>query len=333
MKRLLTLSGVLLLSVSLAFAETSTLIDFNDLVADGDNGQNAATTINFGQFAGSSFTQAERDSMQTSLAIANWNVELNSSARTRNSLLLSRVQPVQSQFLGGNTTMGVRVHFPAFNTSATATIVPPFSIPSLWELEAGSGDFGAFDNKGVIKNVGEIKSVSMTVRGLNFNHNASILLSDFDGRTREIPMGNLRFDGWRTLTWNNPSYVFEVRRRQLEVRPLYPFTVPLIKLEGIRFHRDAASPAGDFITNIANIEVTYDLAQRTDVPADIDDEITWGILHAREATRMNHEMRNFGERQILELVEGMLIAPGTPTPADGNIPMNTFSVTPGATGG
>ncbi|MCL2519941.1 MAG: flagellar filament outer layer protein FlaA [Spirochaetaceae bacterium] len=332
MKRLLALSGIFLLSAGLAFAETSTLIDFNDLVADNGD-QNAATTINFGQFAGSSFTQAERDSMQTSLAIANWNVIFNASARTRQSLLLSRTQQVDSAFLGV-ATMGVRIFFPPFNSAASATITPPFEIPSLWLADDG-GDINRFDNRGVVKNVGEIRSISLDIRGLNFPHHVSIILSDFDGRTREIPMGNLRFDGWRTLTWNNPAYVFEVRRRQLEARPLYPFTIPLIKLQGIRIHRDASMPSGDFITNIARIEVAYDLAVRNDVPQDIDDEAMWGILHAREATRMTHEMRNFGERQILEFVEGMLIDTSTPRDfsADGNIPMNTFAPTPGAAGG
>jgi hypothetical protein len=343
MKRLLTLSGVLMLSVSMLFAETSILIDFNELVDDSD-GNNAATSIDFSQYAGSSFSEEDRAAMKTSLFIDNWNVVLNSSARSQTSNTLSQVKAVQSSYLGGVTTMGIRVYFPQAAVNANATIMPPFDIPSMMvqeDQQQGGNDTGSslfrptqFDNKGVIKNVGDIKSIAMNIRGLNYPHRVTLLITDFNGKESEVPLGDLKFDGWKTLTWNNPSYIYEVRKRQLSTEPLYPYSIPLIKLKGIRFYKDSQHIGGDFIANIKDITVTYDKAVRDDVAVDIDDETVWGILSARENTRREQEMRNFAERQILDFIEAKLVDTSTPSTfsADGNRPVNNRVNTPAAGG-
>jgi hypothetical protein len=337
MKKLLALSASFMLSVGMLFAETSTLINFNDLVDDGD-GQNTATVINFGEFAGASFSDEDKAAMRTSLFINNWNVRLNSSANNRTTQALSQVRAVQSNFLNGNTTMGVRVFFPETPFNANATILPPFDIPTMAEIPGQDAAAAAantslfrptqFDGKGVIKNVGNIKSVSVNIRGLNYPHRLSVLIADFNNKQTELPLGDLRFDGWKTLTWNNPNYIYEARNRELAIAPLYPYSIPLVKFSGFRIYKDGSEAGADFIGNIADVTVTYDKAVRDDVEVDVDDETLWQILKAREATRRDQEMRNFAERQILEFVENkLMVDSNAPFAADGNVPVNSRTST------
>ena len=86
-----------LLVGSLAFADEAVLIDFTlmepDIVADenGNPTQNGRTVMDFSVTAGATFTDEQKDLMKTSLAMPNWEVELNSSARNINSLTTSTV--------------------------------------------------------------------------------------------------------------------------------------------------------------------------------------------------------------------------------------------------
>lgn len=334
MKRLLTLSGILVLCSSLVFAETSVLIDFSEL-ADG-----STTEMDYSGEAGASFTQEEKDQMKTSLAIENWVAELNSSAKTIATSRYTIIKPVESQFVGG-TVLGVRANFPENYYNAMVTIKPPFSIPSMMPADGGQGAEapaagfsaqGKFDNKGVIKNVGPIKSVSINVRGLNFPHRIAVVIEDSYGKEKVMPMGDLNFDGWKTLTWNNPNYIFDARMRELNKQPLYPHSNPLIKFKEIRINKSSTDVSGDFIGYIKDITVTHDKAYRDDQPMDIDDEALWGILAAREQQRHRAEMARFGEKKVLEFIETQIMDnPENPTsqyPQDGGVPLNNRTNTP-----
>ncbi len=330
MKRIFALSGVaLLFCASLAYAEESVLINFSELTADQD-GQNSATVIDYSAQAGTAFTDEEKALMVTSLAIENWVVELNGSARTVVADRLTTARTVQSAFLG-EPVMGVRIHFPRHANNANALVKPPFPIPAI-EMPEGEQTDGQtnsfaenrFLNKGLVQNVGTLKVIEMNIRGLNFPHTVSVLLERIGGKVEELPLGSLDYDGWKTLSWTNPSYAFEVRQRNRRVMPIYPHTVPFVKLNGIRFSRNGMNDGGDFVAYIKDIVVVYDKAVRDDVPVDIDDEGVWHIIRDRELARMEVEMRRLGERQVFEFIQTRLMdtSRGTSFPAYGAIPVN-----------
>ena len=132
---------MMLLVGGVAFADEAMLIDFSLLDADcvsDDNGnptQNSRTVMDFSVSAGATFTEDQKDLMKTSLALPEWEVVLNSSARSVSSLADSRVvsAPVKSEAdvpFAGSNVMGVRIVFPTWNSNANARIVPPFIIPA-----------------------------------------------------------------------------------------------------------------------------------------------------------------------------------------------------------
>ena len=110
-------AAMLLAGVS-AFAEESIVIDFTQLDADcvadenGNPTENSRTIMDFSTAAGATFTEDQKDLMKTSLALPRWEVSLNSSARTVQSLGLSTVvaAPVKSEanvpFAGNRTISG-----------------------------------------------------------------------------------------------------------------------------------------------------------------------------------------------------------------------------------
>src|SRR5690606_10836478 len=124
---------------------------------------------------------------------------------------------------------------------------------------------------GVVKNVGVLRRITLNVFGLNFPHTISVILMDQSNQEREYVMGNLAFDGWRSLEWDNPNYISEVRNRELRTFPLYPNSVPMLKLVGFRIYRDASIAGGDFVTYIKDVNVIYDQAV-LNLERDIDDE-------------------------------------------------------------
>ena len=195
MKRtFLFVAASMLLAGICAFADEATVIDFTllkpDCVADenGNPTENGHTVMDFSTAAGATFTEDQKDLMKTSLALPRWEVSLNSSARTVRSLGLSTVvaAPVKSestQPFAGESVMGVRVVFPEWNANAYAYIKPPFEIPAYEPLasadengvrqeptdeEKASGKTLFEDGYGVVKNVGTIKSISVTTMGMNY---------------------------------------------------------------------------------------------------------------------------------------------------------------------
>jgi hypothetical protein len=127
-KTLGLIAAAMLLAGGVAFAEEAMLIDFTllqaDCVADdnGDNTQNSRTVMDFSVSAGATFTEDQKDLMKTSLALPEWEVVLNSSARSVSSLADSRVvsAPVKSEAdvpFAGSNVMGVRIVLNAFSLS------------------------------------------------------------------------------------------------------------------------------------------------------------------------------------------------------------------------
>ena len=322
-----------------AFAKESTLIDFTTLdadihvkMSDNDEGtdpnENKRTVMDYSIAAGATYDDEQKSLMKTSLFMDEWEVELNSSARNPSSKALSQVKaaPVSENAkvpFAGSKVMGVRVLFPSGAYNANAKIVPPFSIPAYAELataddngdrqeptdeekasgrtlfEADSDDTPAY---GVVKNVGTIKSIAVTTLGMNFPHGLYVLLGDTDGNHRRYFMGYLGFDGWKTLTWNNPDYISEVRTREIRVYPIYPRGLPFVKFEGFQVTRDAAHIGDDFIGYFKDVKIIYDKAELT-TERDIADEDLWGIVTKKEKARQNAEMTKFGNKQVKRYIE------------------------------
>ena len=135
------IAAAMLLVGGVAFAEEAMLIDFTQLDADccaDDNGnqtQNSRTVMDYSVSAGATFTEDQKDLMKTSLALPEWEVKLNSSAKTVSSLADSTVvaAPVKGEAdvpFAGKNVMGVRIVFPTWNSNANARIEPPFDIPA-----------------------------------------------------------------------------------------------------------------------------------------------------------------------------------------------------------
>ena len=327
MRKLCVLIGIaLLFTGAFVFAESEVLIDFTKLTADvtlGDGqepNEHAETLIDFSSVAGSSWDAETKAKMKTSLAIDNWGVELASSARNvtnqRNSLTkaivtLDTARPFQGEEMAGKTVMGIRVHFPLANYNSYALIIPPFEIPAYEKktdfdgsnVNVDESDLGTkFDNYGVVKNVGVLKSVSATVYGSNFANGFGLVLKDQNGREQTIFLDYLTFDGWRNLEWKNPNYITDVRNRQIRRYPLYPKSEPFVKLLGFVIYRDAMQEGGDIITYIKDVTITYDKAI-LDTARDINDEKFWNILSDRQKDRKEAELRRLGNKQVLRILE------------------------------
>ncbi|WP_319477342.1 flagellar filament outer layer protein FlaA [Marispirochaeta aestuarii] len=283
-------------------AEESVLIDFASLTADTETGENEATMVDFSDKAGTSFSDEEKERMKTSLAIDNWDVQLSSSSRTvaNQRYSMTREAPVKdtARRYAGETIMGIRVHFPLESYNSYAVVKPPFEIPAYYTPEEPE----KFNNFGVLKNVGVIKSISMNVLGKNYPHRIGLILKDQNNMEQTIILNNLEFDGWKTLTWNNPNYIEEVRNREIQKFPLYPKTAPNFKLIGILIFRDAMHEGGDFVTYVKDVSMTYDLAVLS-LESDVNDEEIWGILEQREEARRTAEFERLGNIQVLRYLE------------------------------
>jgi len=345
-KTLGLIAAAMLLVGGVAFAEEAMLIDFTQLDADYEltdadgnvvSKQNKRTTMDYAISAGSTFTKQQKDLMRTSLSLPEWEITLNSSAKTVQSLADSQVvaAPVKESAdvpFAGQNVMGVRIVFPTWNSNANAKIVPPFDIPAYEPLSTVSDDgerktlsededasaFNVAQNPsfektlfeggfGVVKNVGTIKSIKVTTMGMQFPHGLYVHLTDNDGVDRRYFMGYLGFDGWKELRWNNPQYISEIRNREIRVYPIYPRGTPFVKFAGFEVTRDAAHIGGDFIGYFKDVKIIYDKAILTS-DRDIADEDIWGIIGKKESDRQAAEMSKFGNKQVNRYLEKSKLA-------------------------
>ena len=322
-------ASVLLLAGSLTFADEAMLIDFTQLEADcvvdeesNKPTQNKRTVMDFSVAAGATFTEEQKGLMKTSLALPEWEIVLNYSARNVGSLAESKVvaAPVKDSAkvpFAGKNVMGVRVIFPSIACNANAKIVPPFDIPAYEPLadaddngvrqdptdeQKASGKTLFEDGYGVVKNVGTIKSIACTTMGMNYPHGLYVLLKDNDNIERRYFMGYLGFDGWKTLIWNNPQYITEIRQREIRVYPIYPRGLPFVKFSGFQVTRDAAHIGDNYIGYFKDVKIIYDKALLTS-DRDIADEDLWGIITKKETARQYAEMQRFGNTQVNRYLE------------------------------
>jgi len=308
MKRFIVVLLVLMLMASAVFAKEEVLIDFSTLTAD-DSGQNTATIMDYGDEAGTRYSEEEKAEMVSSLYIENWEVDLTSSSSTvtnnRNSYVKMVQVPDGAINFPGSTVMGIRIHFPEQSFNSYGFVKPPFDIPAYAthpnDAEASKGN--QFNGYGVLKNVGVIKSVSLNVKGMNFDQGIAVVLKNENEESINVPFGYLNFEGWKELVWENPNYIVEVRNREIKKHALYPRMSPSLSFESINFYKDGMMEGGDFIAYVKDISVTYDMAILEKVDAEINDEEVWGILADREENRRKNEIKRLGNLQVLRYIE------------------------------
>lgn len=326
-KTFILVAMAFLLMGAVAVAEEAIIIDFAllnaDIIADpnGKMTQNRRTVMDYGKVAGASYTDEQKALMRTSLALEQWDVELNSSAQNPLSVATSTIKEAEVRAEGekfaGQKLMGVRILFPEWTNNANAKIKPGFLIPAYEKMaqvddqgnlqeptaeDKASGKSRFEDGYGVVRNTGVIKSIAVNTYGMNFPHGLYVLLRDQNNVVKRYFMGYLLFDGWRELVWNNPSYIANVKSRELRLYPVYPTALPHVAFEGFLITRDAAHDGGDAIAYFKDVKIIYDKAVLTTV-RDFADEDLWGIQEERETKRKKIEVEKFGHTQVLRFLE------------------------------
>ena len=139
-KTFILVAMAFLLMGAVAVAEEAIIIDFAllnaDIIADpnGKMTQNRRTVLDYGKVAGASYTDEQKALMRTSLALEQWDVELNSSAQNPLSVATSTIKEAEVRAEGekfaGQELMGVRILFPEWTNNANAKIKPGFLIPA-----------------------------------------------------------------------------------------------------------------------------------------------------------------------------------------------------------
>jgi len=328
MKRKFILVAIALLCVgAFAMAEEAILIDFSllnaDIIAgpDGKMTENRRSVMDYSAVAGATFTDQQKSLMRTSLALDNWEVLLNSSARNVTSVSVSKAKssPVSqtAKNFAGQTLLGVRVNFPTWNGNANAVIKPAFEIPGYEPMatvsddgivqpptaeEKATGKTRFEGGYGVVKNVGVLKSIAVNTYGMNFPHGLYVLLQNENKEEKRYFMGYLNFDGWKELVWQNPEYVSEVRTREVRLYPVYPTAFPAQSFTGFVVTRDALHEGGDFVAYFKDVKVIFDKAVLNSV-RDFADEDLWGINTKKSTEQKQLEVSRFGGVQVLRFLE------------------------------
>jgi len=299
MKKFVTVVTILLLAATAGvFAQDTKepviLIDFSSL---------ADTDVDFGDVAGAGLPEADKALLKVDLSLANWEIDLSSSSQVGDNQALSYVKPATT-ITDSKVVMGIRIHFPEANFNSYAIVKPPFDIPA-YEDKPGdpAGTGNKFTGKGIMKNVGNIKFIEITVNGRNYPHGIGIIIEDQSGAEKIIFIDYLRYAGWKTLVWQNPNYITEVKNREMRSTPLYPRSQPFLKLKGLIIYKDASSVGGDFVTYIKDIKIAFDEAQTSEYELDINDEALWNIIQDREQKRTMAEMKRLGNVQVLRYLE------------------------------
>ena len=219
-----------------------------------------------------------------------WRVLLNSSADFVANRRLSYAKNIRvnknriPSYVGNNindNVLGVRVNFPFSKFDASVEIAPTTE----FSFYVGKEGAAYLNGKGVIHNVSVIKSIHAYVKGRNFPLDLYINLENSDGEVKSYYMGDLKFDTWRELTWENPDYIPNVKQRQLKnktVKPIYPILQNYLRLKSIKLKRrgDSEFIVSDSVTYFAWIKVIYDKVVVDSEEEEIDDESNWGVYQS-----------------------------------------------------
>jgi hypothetical protein len=339
----LSASLFLMMMSSISFsAVKNTLIDFNVYdsniasVAEKDNvihsnmvAKGKATDLS--QYGYPEVTFAGDD-----WAISKWKITLASSANTVRNNVLSYTMKVPSKKFGD--VLGARIHFIEGRFLSWAVVSPPFNFYPYYD---DGSDVNVNANKeenslimGILMNVGQIKSVSSWIYGLNYQMQVGVRIRDRNDSIMDYFMGSVFYDGWRKLVWTNPEYTENVQDRVIQRIALYPRSYPYIAFDSYVVYKPEVEHGGDFVIYFKDVDIEYDRAIIRE-ELDIDDEAAWGILAAERLQKRVEDLRTIGEKIYLykqemrrqqSATEQNAPKTGTTTPA-----ATTTTTTPAAT--
>jgi hypothetical protein len=118
---------------------------------------------------------------------------------------------------------------------------------------------------------GITKTISVWVAGRNFNHTLSILLQDYFGRSYELLIGKLNFQGWKRLTVAVPPQA-EDGRNGIVQRNYHYNNQMGIRITGFRISCDPMEAQGSYYIYIDDLRAITDLFAENDRdPDDMND--------------------------------------------------------------
>lgn len=190
-----------------------------------------------------------------------------------------------------------------FNGKSISTVLRPNILPQLTENESGNGK---------ITNVADIKSITIEGWSLGYEADITLDLQRSDGsiigmspqKTQQL--GSSAF----TVTWDNPTYISDVSKRDIKAKPVYPNTSSELILNGIKVRGKPYYNVGDkskgyLIVYINKITVVADKAYEEE---DTSNEELWGIEASNNETYGKRQEKQLEEREILRAKEQSLMA-------------------------
>lgn len=298
MKRLL-ISSVIIFSIFNIFSREEILIDFSNL----EN-----TLIDFTKDVDNGWGMSDaREDMNISLELKNWVAVVKKSSRIPVAINKTYVLDVRKSInYPDQSVLGLRSYFPERNGHSHVEIIPPFEIPSYYDDPDNPDGMGTyFINKGIIRNVGILRKMSIRVLGNNFNYGLYVRVKNNKGEERDIYMGMLNFTGWRTLTWVNPNYEREKKERDLmrDSIPYYPDEFPFLKFVSLVIIRDQSERSGNFTAMFKDISVDFDEHfLRIDNFEHLQEDI-FGIYNEELLSRAKLEMERVNKRIYFQWLE------------------------------
>lgn len=135
-------------------------------------------------------------------------------------------------------------------------IEPPFTA-KLNEADIGLGK---------IKNIGEIREITLNVSGINRRDDIFVVLN-INGQDKNFKMtkAEQRINGAETLVWKNENYLEDAEKRELKQIPYFPQGDSTLEFKGFIVRSE---DEGEFAIAFSDLNVIYDvlyLDQENDV--------------------------------------------------------------------
>lgn len=278
------------------------LIDFNNL---------EDTTVDLTRLRGEGWndywTEEQKKQLKVDISPKNWIVKVNPTSWTYESRERTYIQLVRNSLSYPNITiLGLRIFFPERYANSYAEIYPPFKIPSFYDdPEKPTGLGVKFLNKGIVRNIGVLRMVSVRFLGNNFKYTLYVRLENQKGVQRDIFIGYMDFVGWKTKSWINPHIEYELKLKEIKKteRPYYPSDFPYVKFIEFIIHRADPQATGNFACMFKDVTIEYDEEFLEVGNTEYLQEQIFGIYKEDLIKRANKEMKDVDRRIYMEWIE------------------------------
>ncbi len=179
-----------------------------------------------------------------------------------------------------NKCLGIRIHFAVGYNNDWAQIMTENPISEFRVTQE--------EGSGVLRNMGPIAQVSLMVKGMNYMHSLEVRMQDQDGKYKNVNFGGLYFSGWKRLTWDNPDFISDKRKRDIVKIHLYPSAKPQLRFDSLVIYKAPSEKGGDFVVYVKDVKVKFEPYYTREIK-DIDDEAVWGIQSEEDKTKENRE--------------------------------------------